>query len=96
VKEAAYVLKLHPQRKLLRSIADETSLSLRTVRTIIGRAHFSDRTSVKRRKIATDQHERAHWKSQKRTGDALPKQVETVIETGKALVQEAKGLGRGR
>jgi hypothetical protein len=57
--QAAYVLKLHRQRKSLRSIADETSLSLRTVRTIIGRAHFSDRTSMKRRKIATDQHERA-------------------------------------
>jgi len=27
---------------------------------------------------------------------ALPQQVQAVIETGKALVQEAKGLGRGR
>jgi hypothetical protein len=41
-------------------------------------------------RIAIDQHERAH----KRTGDALPKQVQAVIETGKALVIEAKGLGR--
>jgi hypothetical protein len=94
--EAAYVLKLHRQRKSLRAIADETSLSLRTVRTIIGRAHFSDRTSVKRRKIAIDQHERAHWKATRRTGDALPQQVQAVIEIGQALVQEAKGLGRGR
>jgi hypothetical protein len=29
--------------------------------------------------------------AQKRTGDALPQQVQAVIETGKALVQEAKG-----
>ena len=28
-----------------------------------------------------------HWKSQKRTGDARPKRVEQVIETGKALVK---------
>jgi hypothetical protein len=42
------------------------------------------------------QTQRAHWKAQKRTGDALPKRVAEVIETGKALVTEAKGLGRGR
>lgn len=34
-------------------------------------------------------------KAQKRTGDALPKQVEAAIEAGAALVTEAKGLGRG-
>ena len=31
---------------------------------------------------------------QRRAGDALPKQVQQVIETGSALVTEAKGLGR--
>jgi hypothetical protein len=41
-----------------------------------------------------DRHETS--KAQKRTGDALPQQVQAVIETGQALVQEAKGLGRGR
>ena len=55
-----------------------------------------NRTSNKRRKIAIEQHQRAHWKSQKRTGDALPKRIAQVIETGKALVTEAKGLGRAR
>ena len=49
-----------------------------------------------REKIEISKFERAHWKSQKRTGDALPKRVQAVIETGHALVQEAKGLGRGR
>ena len=34
--------------------------------------------------------------AQKRTGDALPKRVEMAIETGKALVQEAKGPGRSQ
>ena len=47
-------------------------------------------------KIANDRHERAHHKATKRSGDALPKRVETVIVTGRALVTEAKGLGRGR
>jgi hypothetical protein len=37
-------------------------------------------------------NDQPHWKSQKRTGDALPKRVETVIEIGKALVTEAKGV----
>jgi hypothetical protein len=37
-----------------------------------------------------------YWKSHKRTGDALPKRVEALIETGKALVQEAKRLDRAR
>ena len=32
----------------------------------------------------------------KRTGDALPKRVEKVIETGTALVTEARDLGRAR
>ena len=91
------VLKLHKRGKSLRQIEDETSLSLRTVRTIVGRKHGTDRTSKARwQKIDIDKHQRAHWKSQKRAGDALPKRVEAVTEIGKALVTEAKGLGRGR
>jgi hypothetical protein len=41
-------------------------------------------------------HQRAHGKASKRTGDALPQRVAEVIETGTALVTEAKGLGRAR
>ena len=98
--QIATVLKLHKQGKSLRWIVDATSLSLRTVRTIIGRHHGTDRTTKARKqkvaRIEFDKHQRAHWKSQKRTGDALPKRVQAVIETGKTLVTEAKGLGRGR
>jgi hypothetical protein len=53
-------------------------------------------TKARRQRIEIDKHQRAHWKAQKRSGDALPKRVEQVIETGKSLVTEAKGLGRGR
>jgi hypothetical protein len=35
-------------------------------------------------------------RAQKRSGDALPKRVQAVIETGQVLVKEATGLGRGR
>jgi hypothetical protein len=70
---------------------------LRTVRTIVERKRGADRTTKARReKIEIDKFQRAHWKAQKRTGDALPKRVANVIETGNALVSEAKGLGRGR
>jgi hypothetical protein len=90
--QVAAVLKLRKQGLSLRDIADETSLSKNTVCTIVGRKHGTDRTSNKRRKIAIDQHERAHWKAQKRTGDALPKRVQEVIRAGEALVREAKGI----
>ena len=43
-----------------------------------------------------DKQQRTRWKSQKRTGHALPKRVNEVIETGNALVTEAKGLGGAR
>jgi hypothetical protein len=72
-------------------------VGLQTVRTIVDRKRGVDRATKKRRKkIEIDKHERAHWKAQKRIGDELPRQVHAVIETGKALVVEAKGLGRAR
>ena len=91
------VLRLHKTGKSLRWISDETSLSLRTVRTIVDRRNGTDRTTKARReKIDIDRFQRAHWKFSRRTGDALPKRVEQAIGTGKALVTEAKGLGKGR
>ena len=50
---------------------------------------------VLRRLMDTSRPSAPSWKAQKRTGDALPKQVEAAIEAGAALVTEAKGLGRG-
>jgi hypothetical protein len=98
--QVAAVTKLHKQGKSLRAIVDETSLSFRTVRTIVERKQGTDRTTRARRqkieRIEIDKFQRAHWRRQKRDGDALPKRVAGVIETGKALVTEAKGLGRGR
>src|SRR6516164_188264 len=31
------------------------------------------------------------WKRQRRTGDALPRQAQRVVEEGQALIKEAKG-----
>ena len=43
--QVAAVLKLHKAGKSLRGIVDETSLSLQTVRTIVGRKNGTDRTT---------------------------------------------------
>jgi hypothetical protein len=37
----------------------------------------------------------ASWKRRRRTGDALPRRAQAVVEEGKKLIKEAKGLGRG-
>jgi hypothetical protein len=93
--QIAAVLKLHKAGKSLRWIVDDTSLTLQTVRTIVGRKHGTDRTTKKRwQRIETGKTVWAHRKAQKRIGDALPKRVEQVIETGRALITEAKGLGK--
>jgi len=97
--QVAQVLKLRKGGRSLREIVEDTSLGLNTVRTIVAQKNGTDRTTKGHR----DRLERidarsrmASWKRQKRTGDALPKRVQTVIEEGQALRQEAKGLGRGK
>ena len=47
--QEADVLKRHKRGESLRNIAEETTLGLRTVRTIVGRANGMDRTTVRRR-----------------------------------------------
>ncbi|OKO80560.1 hypothetical protein AC629_27305 [Bradyrhizobium sp. NAS80.1] len=72
-------------------------MSQRTVRTIVGRIGQTDGTTKKQlERIEIDKFTRSHWKVQKRAGDALPKQAQSVIETGRASVKEAKGLGHRR
>lgn len=89
------VAKLHKVGQSLRTIADETGLGLRTVRTIVGRKNGTDRTTKARReRIETDKIARSRWKTRKRAGDALPRRVTAAIKSGAALVKEAKGLGR--
>lgn len=102
------MLKLRAAGTSLRDIADETSLGLNTVRTIIGKRDGTDRTTLRyrtrvrgleapeeRQQRDPDAREKAiQFKRQKRTGDALPKRVQRAAEEGRALIKEAKGLGR--
>jgi hypothetical protein len=92
----AQVIEVHKLRKAgrsLRGIAEDTSLGLDTVRTIVGKMSGKDRTTKKHRGRLEpiDLRPRmATWKRQQRTGDALPKQVNRAIEEGRELIRQTK------
>jgi hypothetical protein len=109
------VLNLRNAGMSLRAIADETSLGLNTVRTIIDKKRNAGRVARRAHMLMRkdeitgleeeaweierepDARQRASkFKRQKRTIDALPKQAQRVVEEGRALIKEAKGLGRAR
>jgi uncharacterized coiled-coil protein SlyX len=92
--QCVMVRKLRKAGRSLRWISEETSLGLSTVRTILGKVDGSDRTSkAHRARIEINRQEATSWKRRKRQGDALPRQAQAVVETGHALLKEAKGLG---
>jgi hypothetical protein len=71
------VLKLHKAGGSLRGIAEDTSLGLATVRTIVSQKNGTDRTTVKHlERIDPDRAAAARWRARKRTRDALPKRTE--------------------
>jgi hypothetical protein len=88
------VRKLHKGGASLRAIAEETSLGLRTVRTVIDQKNGTDRTTKRHRDRLDISGVLTTWKRQKRTGQYLPKRAQAAVEKGEALVKEAKGLGR--
>jgi hypothetical protein len=105
--QVATVLQLREAGTSLRDIADETSLGLATVRTIVAKKNGTDRTTrryrrgmegeVYQQERTPDTRKKAiRFKQQKRSGDTLPKRVQRVVEEGQALIKEAKGLGRSR
>src|SRR6516164_9820060 len=94
--QVAEVRKLHRQGRSLRGIADDTSLGLPTVRTIVGQMNGDDRTIRKHRdrleRIEIDRQQMAEWKRQRRTRDALPKRIQATLKQGGELAKEARGL----
>jgi uncharacterized coiled-coil protein SlyX len=94
------VRKLHKDRMSLRDIMIETNLSFSTVRTIVGQLNRTDPTTKKHKarfeRIEQDKAQAVRSKWQQRTINTLPKRAQALVEQGKALVTEAKGLGRGR
>jgi hypothetical protein len=91
--QVAEVLKLHKAGGSLRGIAEDTSLGLATVRTIVAQRDGTDRTTVKHlQRIDPDRAAAARWRARKRTRDALPKRINETLAKGRELVKEAKGL----
>jgi lambda repressor-like predicted transcriptional regulator len=82
----------------VRTIVDKANGSDRATRRRWQKAHpdevWRERTYEPLGRIEIDRQQATRWKRQKRTGDALPKQAQRVVEEGRALVQEAKGLKR--
>jgi hypothetical protein len=91
------VLKLHKQGRSLRAIAEECTLGLNTVVTIVNKSNGTDRTTKKHRarleRIDPSRHT-LRWKRQHRSGANLPRRAQAAVKEGRALIKEAKGLGR--
>jgi hypothetical protein len=98
--QVAEVRKLRKAGRSLRGIAEDTSLGLDTVRTIVGKMTGGDRTARKYRnrleRIELDRDLQTSRKRQRRVRDGLPRRARRIVEEGQALVKEAKGLGRAR
>lgn len=108
--QCATVIKLYGAGASLSEIAEETSLGVNTIRTVVGKASGNDRTTQKYRRRnsaheverskskpvpAPDARKKANRRKQQiRTINALPQRAQRVVEEGRALVREAKGLGR--
>jgi hypothetical protein len=93
--QVAQVRKLHKQGVSLRGIVDETSLGLRTVRTIVDQGDGRDRTTIKHlERIDPERKLEASWRARKRTRAALPKHINETLEKGRELVKEARVLKR--
>jgi hypothetical protein len=93
--QCAQVLKLRngKGRKSLRGIAEETGLTLQTVRTILDKKDGTDRATTNRlKRIDPDRATEISWRARKRTIDALPRQINQTLKDGAALRKEAKGL----
>lgn len=90
------VRKLAKAGNSQRSIATETGLGVRTVRTILERDAGTDRTAKRTnllRKREVDRQRQADWRARKRVIDDLPARATRIRQRGDELVKAAKGLG---
>ena len=88
--QQAQILKHHKAGKSARWIAEEMTLSRRTVTTIIGKLDGSDRTTAGRRQQLGLEPKRKDWRPAAIA--RLPKRATAHFENGRELVKEAKGL----
>ena len=88
--QQAQVIKHHKAGKSARWIAEEMTLSRRTVTTIIGKLDGSDRNTQKRRRQLGLEPKRKDWR--RAAMARLPKRATAHFEKGHELLKEAKGL----
>jgi hypothetical protein len=87
------ILALRKVGTSLRAIVDITGLSIRTVRTVIGKAEGTDRTSRRTnelRKLELNRAAMATYRARKRARDALPTRINALLNSGVELVRRAK------
>ena len=84
------IAKHHKRGKSARWIAEEMTLSRRTVTTVLGKLDGSDRTTNRRRRRLGLEPKRKDWRPAAMA--RLPKQAAKLFEKGRELVKEAKGL----
>ncbi len=77
--------KLRKAGAPLRGIADETGLSLQTVRTILAQPT----KRVGKRQHEQDRLRAAEYRSRKRTKDKLVKDTKRLLDRGKAILDKA-------
>jgi hypothetical protein len=91
------VLRRRGEGASYRAIASATSLSVRTVRTIVEKDQGTDRTAKRRnllRKREFDRLRAADYRARHKAREALPKAIAETRERGEELLKAAKGLGR--
>jgi hypothetical protein len=69
-----------------------TGLSLRTVRTVIGKADGTDRTTKRMnevRRLELNRAAMASYRAKKRVRDALPKSINALLQSGPELLKRA-------
>jgi hypothetical protein len=87
------VRKLRKAGASLRGIAEETNLTLTTVRTIVDQADGVDRTTRKHlARIDPDRAAERQWRSKSQGRKVLPKRIAAWEETAAELRKEVKGL----
>jgi hypothetical protein len=92
------VLALRRAGKSLRAIVADTGLGLGTVRTIVGKAEATDRTTKgtnELRKLEFNRANMAAYRARRRTRDALPKQITELVNRGRDIVKRS-GVSRAR
>jgi hypothetical protein len=88
--QQAQIAKLHKAGRSARWIADEMTLSRRTVTTVISKLDGTDRTTAKHRQRLGLEPKRKDWRPAAMA--RLPKRVTEYFEKGRELAKEARGL----